>query len=84
MTRTVSIKWTLIEDEDTHGLDLRNDRHIQGPLNNLGFLCPWPWEVGNADFDPDVTHECSYCGQQSTPGMEHPDYRGFVAERKQE
>lgn len=77
---TGSMKWNLIEPEDAIGIDLRSEKHISGPLNELGILCPWPWEVGEAAFDPSLVHRCSHCGQLATPGIEHPDYRDLVTE----
>lgn len=72
------LKWTLIEPENAVGLDLRTDKDILGPLNDKGEVCPWPWETQQAKFSPAGTHTCSYCGQQSTPGLEHPDFRSLI------
>lgn len=72
------VKWTLIEPAEAVGLDLRSDKDIVGPLNSLGQLCPWPWGMQQDVFDPGRTHVCRYCGQEGTPGLEHPDFRDML------
>lgn len=76
------VKWSSLEPQDAVGIDLRHESRIVGPLNERGVLCPWPWEVQQAEFDPSGMHICSYCGQVSTPGLEHPDFTEIFEETR--
>lgn len=71
-------KWTHIDPADAAGFDLRRTSEIEGPLNEHGEVCPWPWEFQQLTFEANRVHTCSYCGTMGTPGLVHPDYRAVL------
>jgi hypothetical protein len=66
--------WRDIEPEDA--TKLRCDgKEIQGPLNEMGEECPWPWEPQQLKGAPLGQFHCSYCGGMVIAGIPHPDWR---------
>lgn len=74
----VPVKWNVIPPEEAVGLDLRTDPTVEGPLNENGKVCPWPWEVQQQPFQVEAMHTCSYCGSVGTPGLPHQDFRDVL------
>lgn len=73
-------RWQDIEPKDAVEIRLPRD-DIEGPLNELGQPCPWPWEPQQLKGAPIGQFHCSYCGAMCIAGMPHPDYTGeFVTE----
>lgn len=66
--------WKEIEPEDAVNIVLPND-DIQGPLNEMGEECPWPWEPQQLVGVPLGQYHCGYCGGMQIAGMEHIDFR---------
>jgi len=75
-----SIRWDTIPPEHAVGLDLSTDSDIQGPVNEHGVVCPWPWEVQQQTFQVGSLHTCSHCGSVGTPGLPHQDHRDLMEE----
>jgi hypothetical protein len=66
--------WYQIKPEDATQIELpRPD--IQGPLNELGEPCPWPWDPPQLLGAPLGQYHCPYCGAMVMAGMDHIDYR---------
>lgn len=49
---------------------------IQGPLNEIGQECPWPWEPQQLGGAPMGQFHCSHCGGMNIAGIPHLDWRG--------
>lgn len=47
---------------------------IQGPYNENGEECPWPWEPIQLLGAPLGQFRCKYCFAMVVAGMEHVDY----------
>jgi hypothetical protein len=67
-------KWTEITPADAVKITLP-DPEIEGPVNELGEPCPWPWEPQQLVGAPLGQYHCPYCGAMVIAGMEHIDYR---------
>lgn len=50
---------------------------IQGPVNEMGEPCPWPWEPQQLDGAPLGQYHCPYCGAMVMAGLPHIDYTGL-------
>lgn len=49
---------------------------IQGPINELGEECPWPWEPQQLTEAPLGQYHCPYCGGMVVAGIAHFDQTG--------
>lgn len=47
---------------------------IEGPMNELGERCPWPWDPQQLLGAPLGQYHCPYCGGMQVAGMEHADF----------
>lgn len=48
---------------------------IEGPYNENGEPCPWPWEPQQLIGAPMGMYHCGYCAAMCIAGVQHPDYR---------
>ncbi len=55
--------------------DLTKRDDIQGPLNESGEECPWPWDPEQLVGAPLGQYHCPYCGAMVMAGLPHVDYR---------
>lgn len=76
MTETAPAKrhWTEIAPADAVDIKLPRD-DIEGPYNEFGKPCPWPWDPQQLVGAPLGQYHCPYCGSMCMAGLEHPDYR---------
>ncbi len=51
------------------------DPGIEGPLNENGDECPWPWDPIQLKGAPLGQYHCPYCGAMVIAGQDHIDYR---------
>lgn len=49
---------------------------IEGPMNELGERCPWPWDPQQLVGAPLGQYHCPYCGGMQVAGTEHLDFSG--------
>lgn len=47
---------------------------VQGPYNENGEPCPWPWEPIQLKGQPLGQYRCGYCNAMVVAGMHHVDY----------
>lgn len=47
---------------------------IEGPMNELGERCPWPWEPQQLKGAPMGQYHCSYCGGMNVAGVSHVEW----------
>ena len=47
---------------------------IEGPMNELGERCPWPWEPQQLKGAPMGQYHCSYCGGMNVAGVAHIEW----------
>lgn len=66
-------KWHEIEPKDATGLKLPHPE-IQGPINEEGDECPWPWEPQQLMGAPLGQYHCGYCGGMNVAGVPHIDW----------
>lgn len=64
------INWRDISPKDALGV-LLPDPGIDGPVNELGEPCPWPWEPQQMVGVPVGQYHCSYCGGMQVAGRPH-------------
>ena len=67
-------KWTEIDPADAREINLHEEDDIQGPLNEEGQECPWPWEPQQLKGVPMGQFHCPYCGAMVLAGFPHLDY----------
>lgn len=72
----MTTSWRDIEPKDATTIDLRKRTDIEGPLNEEGEVCPWPWEPQQLVGAPIGQYHCPYCGAMVLAGVAHLDYRG--------
>ncbi len=65
--------WTDIDPQEAMHLKLPQEG-IQGPLNEMGEPCPWPWEPQQLIDMPLGQYHCPYCGAMVMAGVMHIDY----------
>ncbi len=49
---------------------------IEGPVNEAGEPCPWPWEPQQLSGAPLGQYHCPYCDAMVLAGYPHVDYAG--------
>lgn len=65
--------WHEFEPHDVRDTVLPNDT-IQGPYNEQGEECPWPWDPIQLKGAPMGQYRCPYCTAMCIAGAEHFDY----------
>lgn len=65
--------WFEVEPRDAVDIKLPHPE-IQGPYNELGEECPWPWDPIQLAGAPIGQYRCGYCMAMVVAGMEHLDY----------
>jgi hypothetical protein len=70
---TSKTPWYHIDPADAVDIVLPSDR-VQGPFNEVGDECPWPWEPIQLKGAPLGQYRCGYCGAMVMAGMDHLDY----------
>lgn len=68
------MKWHEIEPADAVDILVSDRDDIEGPRNELGDECPWPWEPQQLVGAPMGQYHCPYCGAMVMAGMPHLDY----------
>jgi hypothetical protein len=63
--------WTDIEPKDAVGIWLPWE---DGPLNEAGYRCPWPWEPQQLVGAPLGQYHCGWCMGMQMAGMQHMDW----------
>ena len=66
--------WHEIEPAAATKIFLPSDE-VQGPFNEEGEECPWPWDPIQLQGAPLGQYHCPYCGAMVMAGMHHLDYR---------
>lgn len=74
------VPWHTIEPAAAIKLDLSQRTDIDGPRNEEGTVCPWPWEPQQLVGVPIGQYHCGYCGAMVLAGMPHLDYRDLAHE----
>lgn len=64
--------WYEVAPVDAVGLILKGD---EGPLNDTGETCPWPWDPQQLVGAPIGQYHCEYCGAMVVAGVRHLDAR---------
>lgn len=70
-------RWTEIAPIDAVEIELPHP-DIEGPLNEVGEPCPWPWDPIQLRDAPLGQYHCPYCGAMVMAGLDHIDYRGAM------
>lgn len=65
--------WWEQEPSDMVEVELQGD---EGPLNELGERCPWPWDPQQLVGAPLGQYHCPYCGGMQVAGTKHMDWEG--------
>lgn len=68
--------WSDIEPKNAVDIVLPS-KDIEGPVNEEGKPCPWPWEPQQLGGAPLGQYHCPYCGAMCVAGVPHPDYKDF-------
>lgn len=68
-------RWQDISPEDAVELRAGADG-ITAPHNEMGEVCPWPWDPQQLDGAPLGQYHCPYCGAMVVAGSPHIDYGG--------
>jgi hypothetical protein len=71
----MSRSWTEIEPKNAINLECTEGGEVVGPLNEMGEMCPWPWDPQQLVFAPIGQYHCRYCGAMVMAGMPHIDYK---------
>ena len=66
--------WFEIDPADAADITLPHPQ-IEGPLDDDGNECPWPWEPQQLKGAPLGQYHCGYCGSMVVAGVPHPDSR---------
>ncbi len=69
------MKWHEIEPKDAVNINCTETDEVEGPLNEMGEECPWPWEPQQLVGVPMGQYHCPYCGAMCVAGVPHTDYR---------
>lgn len=69
------INWHEIEPKNALDIVITKRADIEGPLNEMGEECPWPWEPQQLVGVPLGQYHCPYCGAMVIAGVPHLDYR---------
>lgn len=79
MTSKTVTSWYDIEPKDAVDIVLPwngPDGTIEGPLNEMGERCPWPWDPQQLKGAPIGQYHCPYCGGMQLAGIPHVDWTG--------
>lgn len=66
--------WYDIDPADAVDLALPHPDISEGPVNEVGEPCPWPWEPQQLKGQPIGQYHCPYCGAMVVAGIPHLDY----------
>lgn len=69
------MSWREIAPEDATGIDCTQRPDLSPPVNEMGEVCPWPWDPQQLKGAPMGMYHCPYCGAMCVAGLPHPDYR---------
>jgi hypothetical protein len=70
-------RWQDINPKDAVDIDCRTRPDLDPPVNEIGEVCPWPWEPQQLAGAPLGQYHCGYCGGMNVAGMEHLDWRNM-------
>lgn len=72
------MKWRDISPKDAVELQLPwtapDGTVVEGPMNELGERCSWPWEPQQLGGAPMGQYHCSYCGGMNVAGVPHVEW----------
>lgn len=69
------MQWHEISPADAVDINVVARDDIEGPLNEMGEECPWPWDPQQLVDAPLGQYHCPYCGAMVIAGLPHIDYR---------
>lgn len=67
------MRWQDIPPEQAAAISLPHNG-MEGPMNELGERCPWPWDPQQLKGAPLGQYHCPYCGGMQFAGIEHLDW----------
>lgn len=70
-------RWQDVPPEEWQGLDLQEHPEITAPQNEMGEICPWPWDPQQRGGQPLGMYHCPYCGGMVIAGLAHTDWTGI-------
>lgn len=65
--------WRDIKPVEAAGISLPHEG-IEGPMNEMGERCPWPWDPQQLVGVPMGQYHCPYCGGIQVAGTPHMDW----------
>jgi hypothetical protein len=68
------VRWSEFAPKDAVDIDVTARDDIEGPRNELGEECPWPWEPQQLVDAAIGQYHCNYCGAMVLAGVPHLDY----------
>jgi hypothetical protein len=74
------MNWYDIAPKDAVSINCATRPDLNPPRNEVGEICPWPWEPQQLVGAPLGQFHCPYCGAMCMAGMRHPDYTGLDEE----
>jgi hypothetical protein len=67
------VTWRDVDVE--HAVDLQLPLGgVEGPMNELGERCPWPWDPQQLVGVPMGQYHCPYCGGMNVAGIPHLEW----------
>lgn len=73
-----TVRWQDIKPTDATKISLPHTLPdgtvIEGPMNEIGERCPWPWDPQQLVGAPMGQYHCPYCGGMQVAGLEHMDW----------
>lgn len=71
-------RWQDISPKDAVDIDCTKRPDLNPPKNEIGDVCPWPWEPEQYAGAPIGQYHCGYCGAMVLAGVEHLDYSDWI------
>lgn len=72
------MQWSDISPKDAVGIELPwtapDGTVVEGPMNEVGERCPWPWDPQQLAGAPIGQYHCPYCGGMQMAGVPHLEY----------
>ncbi len=70
--------WYDISPAEAVDIDCTLRPDLSPPKNEIGEVCPWPWEPQQLVCAPLGQYRCPYCEAMCVAGVRHPDYSDWV------
>lgn len=68
------MKWHDIPPADALDIDCTKRPDLDPPHNEMGKVCPWPWDPQQLNGAALGQYRCPFCGAMCVAGVPHPDY----------